>query len=335
MASVVDDLAVPGDLLPLPLRLHLIEALRELVPFDSYAWLVTDPGTWVGSAPLADIPPSMIPQLPALIRLRYTTAVNRWTSLPPSGVQLLDDPPSSRLWVEMLGPGGVQDVASVAFVDRFGCWGFLELWRFDGRFTAAEATALEGVVPAITTHLRESQARILSLPSRPSPPGGPVVLLLSDDLQVRAQTPRTAEYLRLLVPPSEGAPAIPAGAFNVAGQLHAVELGVDGHPPQARVHLAEGTWVTLSAARTEGNDDIAVTIEPTPPLARADVFARSHALTPRERQVLERLVTGDDTRLAAKALEMSELTLQDHVGSILSKTGTSARPQLVSRAIGT
>ncbi len=340
MAPPVGDLAVTDALLPLPLRVHLIEVLRDLVPFDAHAWLMTDPETWVGSAPFADIPHQLLPQLPTLIKHRYTTAVNRWTTLPDEGVGLLQrdtnrTPSTSQLWHNLLRPIGVHDVASLVFADRFGCWGFLELWRYGGPFTDGEATALEHAIPTLTTQLRRSQANTFSLPARPAPPGGPVVLLLSNDLDVRGQTLQTAEYLRLLVPPSDGVPAIPAGAYNVAAQLHAVELGVDTHPPQARVHLAEGTWVTLHAARTEGTDDIAVTIEPTPPLARVDVYARCHGLAPRERQVLEQLVTGADTRLAARALDLSEYTFQDHVKSIFGKTGTNARPQLVSRAIGT
>jgi DNA-binding CsgD family transcriptional regulator len=326
----------PDDLLPLPLRVHLIEVIRRLVPFDHYAWLVTDPQTWEGSAPLATVPAPLLPRLPELIRLRYTTALNRWTALPPSGVALLHrtgEAASSPLWTELLRAEGVRDVASIVFADRFGCWGFLELWRLDGCFSDADAEALAQAVPGLTAQLRRSQATTFSLPVPPAPPGGPVVLLLSNDLAVRAQTARTAEYLRLLVPSPEGIPAIPAGAYNVAGQLQAIEQGVDDHPASARVHLADGQWVTLRAARADG--DIAVTIEPTPPLDRADVFARTHGLGPRERQVLDQLIAGADTRLVARRLSLSEHTVQDHVKALFAKTGTQARPQLVSRAIGT
>jgi hypothetical protein len=37
------------------LRLELLEAIRRVVGFDAYAWLVTDPETSVGCAPLASI----------------------------------------------------------------------------------------------------------------------------------------------------------------------------------------------------------------------------------------------------------------------------------------
>ena len=57
------------------LRLQLLDEFRAAVGFDAYAWLLTDPETSVGAAPLADVP--CLPELPQLIRLKYLTAVNR------------------------------------------------------------------------------------------------------------------------------------------------------------------------------------------------------------------------------------------------------------------
>ena len=37
------------------LRLELLGELRQMVPLDAYAWLLTDPETSVGSSPLADV----------------------------------------------------------------------------------------------------------------------------------------------------------------------------------------------------------------------------------------------------------------------------------------
>lgn len=48
------------------------------------------------------------------------------------------------------------------------------------------------------------------------------------DLEVRAQTPETQEFLRVLVPPTEGRAPIPASAYNAAAQLLAVEAGSIG-----------------------------------------------------------------------------------------------------------
>src|SRR4051794_27239427 len=145
------------------LRLRLLPELSRAVPFDAYAWPLTDPETEVGSAPLADVP--CLPELPRLIRLRYLAAVNRWTALGRDPVALLaeatgGDLARSLIWRELLCRYDVSDVASIAFRDRWGCWAFLELWRTGGRrFTPAEADLLRDLVGPITAALRSSQAR--------------------------------------------------------------------------------------------------------------------------------------------------------------------------------
>lgn len=331
---------------PLSLRRDLVEELQRVVAFDAFVWLLTDPETTVGTSPLADVPARLVPELPRLVRLKYLTPVNRWTTLGPARVALLRDATGghadqSLLWRQMLGPLGVGDIASIVFVDRYGCWGFLDLWRMGGseRFGAAERSYLSRAAPTLTAALRRSQAATFAHDHRRVPDEGPVVLLLSPDLTVRTQTPYAAEYLRTLVPPSGGEPPIPASAYNVAAQLLAVEAGVDRHQPSARVHLAGGLWVTLRAARigeasAPTRRDIAVTIEPTPARDRASVFARAFGLGAREREVLDHVVAGLDTREVARRMVVSEHTVQDHLKSVFAKTGTGTRGALVSRAVG-
>src|ERR1700722_12831572 len=60
-------------------RRDVLEALRRAVPFDAYAWVLTDPQTAVGASPVAEVP--WIAELPRQIHLKYCTAVNRWTTL--------------------------------------------------------------------------------------------------------------------------------------------------------------------------------------------------------------------------------------------------------------
>jgi DNA-binding CsgD family transcriptional regulator len=172
-----------------------------------------------------------------------------------------------------------------------------------------------------------------------------VVLLLTRDLDVLAQTPPTQALLRVLIPPGRDAAPIPAGAYNVAAQLLAADAGVDAGPPWARVHLGEGLWLTLRAA-TIGDTEtgvgdgggvgsgIAVSIEESSPAERVDLFARCFALTPRERELLGHLVKGDDTRQIAHAMFLSEHTVQDHLKSIFAKTPTHTRKALLSRVLG-
>ena len=191
------------------LRHEVLEQVSRCVPFDAHAWLMTDPETSVGSSPLADVP--FLAELPTLVGLKYRTG------LP----------------------------------ERYGCWGFLDLWRVAPGlpFAPDEVRFLGQLGPMVTAALRHAQASTLSTRRRAGAVPGPVVLLLSPRLEVRARTPQTDRYLERLVPPREGARAVPAGAYNVAAQLLAVETGVDGNPPRARVHLWDDVWLTTSAAR--------------------------------------------------------------------------------------
>src|SRR5215469_1790075 len=61
------------------LRRRILTALGEVIAFDFFAWLLTDPVTAVGAAPLAEVP--RVSELPALIKAKYATSVNRWTIL--------------------------------------------------------------------------------------------------------------------------------------------------------------------------------------------------------------------------------------------------------------
>lgn len=245
------------------------------------------------------------------------------------------------MWREMLAGYDVDDVASAVFRDRFGCWGFLELWRI-GRgaaFTGTEEEFLSRVAAPLAGALRRRQARTLDVVTPESDRGGPVVLVLSPELEVRAQTPQTDRYLRALVPPEGERQPIPAGAYNVAAQLLAFEAGVDGHPASARVHMSGGNWLTLRAARIgdglpTDEQDIAVTIESTSSAERAAVFERAFGLSAREAELLRHLVGGSDTAGIARQMFLSEHTVQDHLKSIFTKTGSRNRRTLLARATG-
>jgi DNA-binding CsgD family transcriptional regulator len=326
------------------LRLQLLDEIQQSIGFDAYAWLLTDPQTSVGSAPLADVP--CLPELPRLIRLKYLTDINRWTALDSPPVALLQAATRgalsrSLLWRDLLSAYGITDVASVVFRDRFGCWGFLDLWRSGTSrgFSDGDAAWLAQIARPVTTALRRTQAQAFATASAVAPRLGPIVLLLSPDLDVLRQTPDTQQYLRMLVPPDDERPPIPASAYNVAAQLLAIEAGVDMNPPWARVHLPDGRWLTLRAARmgdaeSGGDRDIAVTIEQASPTERVALFVRASALSPREADIVGHLMTGADTRELGRRMFLSEHTVQDHLKSIFAKTGTHNRRALLSLVLG-
>jgi DNA-binding CsgD family transcriptional regulator len=325
------------------LRVAILNEIRPVVAFDAFVWLLTDPQTEVGCSPLADVP--CLPELPRLIMLKYLTPFNRWTRL-KGPVARLHESSGARLerslvWNSLLSRYGVTDVASVVFRNRQGCWGFLDLWRINSSepFAESEAGFLTSIAKPVTEALQLSRADTFKLASPTVPGAGPAVLILSPELEVRAQTAETDEYLRLLIPPDHERQPIPAAAYNVGAQLLAVEAGVDQHPPWARVHLSHGVWLTLRAARLgvperAGNPEIAVTIEKSSPTERLDLFSRSCALSAREAELLGHLILGADTHQTAQRMFVSENTVQDHLKSIFAKTMTSNRRTLMARAVG-
>ena len=327
------------------MRIALVEELRRVVPFGPYVWAVTDPATEVAISPLADVPEPVLRDLPRLIRFRYLTTVNRW-STPDRPAESLHratggDLARSLLHREVLAGLEIGDVATVWFRDGHGLWGWLDLWRRadEPPFSSRELDVLAASAPVLTAALRRCQARTFDLPAAVPERPGPVVLVLLPALRVKAQTPHTDEYLRALLPPDADRRPVPAGAYNVAAQLIAVEAGVDGHPPMSRVRLRDGVWLTFRAARVESEEpsaerDIAVSIEPTSPAERRDLFARAHGLTPRETELLDLLADGADTRAVAAAMFLSEHTVQDHLKSIFAKTGARNRRTLLARVAG-
>jgi DNA-binding NarL/FixJ family response regulator len=328
------------------LRAEVLAEIRRVVEFDAYAWLLSDPESRVGSAPLAQVPD--LAELPQLIRLKYTTRVNRWTNLAPNTCATLaqataGDLSQSLLWRDLLCRYGVTDVASMVFADQFGCWGFLDLWRIGGSpalFSAADQAFLSSLAPRLTHALRASQAATFAGPSvSTESTEGPTVLLLSPQLAVVDQTAQSDAHLRILLPTGASSSPIPAAAYNVAAQLLAVEHGVDSGVAQARTHLAGTRWLTLRAARLAGDGNplaalIAVTIEPVRSQARVELYARAAGLTPRETDLLHRLARGLSNRQLAAEMELSPHTVPDHLKAIFSKTRTNSRSALVARALG-
>lgn len=334
------------------LRLCVVRDLRAAAPFDAYAWLMIDPLSVVGTAPLVHVPvpPPLEAHVPGYILSKYLTTVNRWTTLldesrpvatlvGSTGGELV----RSVMWREIQAQLGVVDVATVVFSDRFGCWGNLDLWRIHPApvFQRVEIRFLETVAAAITKGLRVAQARTFTQPSSDPDRSAPAVLVLGPDLRVRSQTTFAAERVSALNPrdPVDPAapPPIPAAALNVAAQLLAREARVDDHEPVARTHLSGGRWLTVKADRLGAapSSDIAVTIEDTSAPDRLELFARAHGLSPREHDILMHLAAGHDSKTIAGQLHLSEHTVNDHVKSVLTKTETKTRQTVISRALAT
>ena len=311
-------------------RADVLHRLQPMIEFDWYVWALTDPVTGVGIDPVARIPD--IRDAARAIRLKYLTATNRWTTLDVAAA-LGDRAPHSLLWRELQEPAGVVDVASVVLRERGNCWGFLDLWS-QHPVSPEQVAMLRGVAPGLAAAVRLLRGKSFDGPAQPRSTPGPSVLLLDDALTVIGQTAQAERMLRRLLPTPEGRSPVPAAVYNVAAQLLAREADVDHSEPLARMPALDGSWVRVSASRVEPARGIAVTIEPTTMQERLDLFARAHALSNRERDIVRQLSTGAATAEIAEHLFLSPYTVQDHLKNVFEKTGVHSRKSLLARATG-
>lgn len=295
------------------LRTAQLDLIAARVGFDAHVFALTDPATGIVTSPHATVPMVAHDDLPALIRRRYAAS-------------------GATPWRTVLAEVGVTDSVSVTFEDRWGRWGFLELWRCSGRFSDGERDRLAALPPVVTPSLRMTAARTFTVPDDPPTRLESGVVLVGDDLQVRSVTSGAAQALMRLLPPTEPGPPVPATAYNVAAALLAHEDGIWPGQPWARVHLGSNRWASVRAERLD--DLIAVSIGPSTTTERADLFARAHQLSPRQTEVLHVALHGLDTRAIADELVIAHSTTEDHLKALLAKTGSASRHQLLARALG-
>jgi DNA-binding CsgD family transcriptional regulator len=112
----------------------------------------------------------------------------------------------------------------------------------------------------------------------------------------------------------------------------------DGGGPTWRgaIELDDGRMMACEVTRVTGPDheepnSVLVVLQSTEieSNVRIQAFASSHALSPREREVLHLLGRGLTTAAMAEELGISPHTVRDHLKHLYSKTGTKGRSELL------
>lgn len=103
-----------------------------------------------------------------------------------------------------------------------------------------------------------------------------------------------------------------------------------------RIRLADGRWCAQVAViqvleGREGEWGFAVVLTEPRRLGRAGDDPRLAVLTPREREVLVRLLGGDRVRTIARALYLSESTVRGHLSAAFRKLGVRSQIELTER----
>jgi DNA-binding CsgD family transcriptional regulator len=240
----------------------------------------------------------------------------------------------SPRWDEVLRPVGIGDIAAVACRDASGCWGWIEAYRdaSERPFSEDDLDLLAAAGAAMASALRRSIVDVRrDGPDRSEPPG---VLVLDRDLRPISRTKAASRWIA----------ALPlADLFAIWAMLPAViypaaTLARSGDLAHAHATLpgVNGRWIRIEAAPLDGDRDgeIAVTIRAASPGETFDLACRAHGLTVRETAVMTTLVAGVGTREVARALHVSDWTVQDHLKSVFAKLGVHSRRDALARLAG-
>jgi DNA-binding CsgD family transcriptional regulator len=97
-------------------------------------------------------------------------------------------------------------------------------------------------------------------------------------------------------------------------------------PARARVCTPTGQWLVLHGARLDGDPQarVSVIIEPPRPDDLAPLLVAAYGLSDREQAVTALVFQGRSTRQIARALQISPYTVQEHLTSSSTRSGSAA-----------
>ncbi|MFC5062213.1 helix-turn-helix transcriptional regulator [Actinomycetospora atypica] len=231
------------------------------------------------------------------------------------------DPARSARHREVLAPRGFTDHLRLVLHDGRTAWGVVDLLRagsvFDDREVATAVAAGRPVALALRaamTSARAAGAPTDAVTAAVDVEGSGLVLCDRDGRVLEV----SAEARELL-----GAEDLPAAVTA----LVAARRSRAPRPPSLSAPTVAGRWLTF-AATDLGAGHVAVVVDPIRPSRFADVVARARGLSGREQEVLAELARGRSNKQIARALRLSEWTVQDHVKAVLGKFGVSGRSEL-------
>jgi DNA-binding CsgD family transcriptional regulator len=318
------------------IRREAIAELQRVIGFDRWCWPLADPQTLLPGSGLAEH--DFGPAVPRSLELEYSSddfASKRVLAGGPRsagslGVETGGDLARSPRWDQVMRPVGIGDVAAVACRDAFGCWGWIEAYRdcADRPFDAHDLDLLAGVGPGMAYALRRTMFEHDGAVAVPVPPA---VVVLDSNLQLVSWTASARGWIDAL--PS-------ARLFAQFGMLPSVMYPAAtlararGSAAGARALLraVDGRWVMIEAAplEREGGAQIVVTLRSATPGETSDLLCRAYGLTRREREVVDAVLAGLDTRAVTERLFISRHTVQDHLKSVFEKVGVHSRRELLA-----
>jgi DNA-binding CsgD family transcriptional regulator len=337
--------------------------MHDLIPHDGAVWFGVDPATLLVSSPMR-IEAQEESSCDAFWHLEFHVAdTAQFVDLarraePAAGLNLsLDgDLVRSTRYRELLRPQGYEDELRAVLRSGDNTWGLMGLMREKGRqsFEAEDVSFVNKASPIIATALQR-HIRVQSpwLGSARAPG-----LVVFDRLSHVASANEDALYwLRELVGRDEQcAASISAPTVRQVDELlsapelerqispiwallaraRALSDGVASGTARLRLRDHRNRWLVLHASALTSHGEastasVAVVIEPAKSSEIAPIIIEAYSLTPRERDVVGALASGDTTSEIADRLFMSQHTVRDHIKAVFDKVGVSSRAELVAK----
>jgi DNA-binding CsgD family transcriptional regulator len=323
--------------------------LRRVVPSAAACWHTVDPGTRLltSDSPGELISCGILTEESAIeagqgiVASEYFVRdVNTFGSLARKRVPVGTltqatggKPDRSVRYQQVLKPAGIPYELRAAFVTRGRCWGAVHIARLDGQpdFTAEDVSALASITGIVAEGIRAS-LRFDAGRRGEAEASSPGLMLLGPRNEVEMITPPARELADLM---SSGARSgngeIPPSAV-VALAEHTRRAPADNQARTVAVPTGAG-WVTLHASLPDGSTAgrVAIVVERSPSPAATAVRLEAHGVTTREREIAGCLAAGLTNAEIAQQLVLSPYTVQDHIKSLLEKTGVASRQELVAR----
>lgn len=316
---------------------QVLSAVRRMVPFDGYCLIGLDPCTGMRSFMFSR---NGLDGMAA--RLAMNEAVehdaHRYLDLAraavPVGVLNVTERsrlPSPRLH-EILRPAGFSSELRLVLRGSGRVWGALVLFRSDRRrsFTEQDRASAIALAEPLGDAVRRYPLRRCVRSPESLPPG---VVVLDERNAVIATSDEAHAWLDDLRVGGRDEMRFEDVLRVVYDIGLAVQFGDRraASSPQCRIRTASGRWLMVHGTRTaDAPGRVAVILQPAAVSQVLPAVAAWLRLTPRETQVLALVSRGLAAKEMARELQLSVLTLNDHLASIFCKAGVSGRHELMA-----
>lgn len=260
-------------------------------------------------------------------------------AVPAAGVHLMthgEVERSGRMSMFMKPRFGYADEVRLAFRDGQDVWGAMALFRGpeDAPFDADEVGFLATLAAPFAHGVRTGMLARLAVARPATAITGPAVVIVGSDDQI-VQMSLGAEQ-RLAELPSSVASCDPLSPISaLIGAARRYGRGETVVPPRCRLRTTSGSWMVLHAgplaSRGDRQGEVVITIEEARPPEIVPIVVAAYGLSPRERDVVQLVLQGVDTKEIAATLHLSTYTIQDHLKSVFDKADVRSRRELISR----